>query len=181
MPDARVLFGAAQLGNRHAAVAANAPEIVAHEINDHHVLRPVLGRTEEAATARLGAAVALRRALDWRAEDMTTPAPQEELRREARHGERGMAEIGTETRLENTCTGAEQLERLSREIRLETCADIHLVDVTRADVLDGPRHRPHVRLGLRAHQKRAAFELAPLPHARRAAPLPGIEARLEPL
>ena len=170
VPHARVLLRPAQLGNRHAAVAANASEIVAHEIDDHHVLRPVLGRTEEAAAARLGAAVALRRALDGRAEHHDAPAPQEELRREARHGERGMAEIGAETRLENDL----RRRRTAREAR------------PRNPPRDACRHSPGRRHpsgcarwpatppggASRAPgcmQKRAAFELAPLPSA---TPLP---------
>ena len=42
MPHARVLLGPPQLGHRDAAVAAYAPKIVAHQVNDHQVLRPVL-------------------------------------------------------------------------------------------------------------------------------------------
>ena len=47
MPYTRMLLGPPQLGHRNAPVAADPPEIVAHEIDDHQVLRPVLRRAEQ--------------------------------------------------------------------------------------------------------------------------------------
>ena len=83
-----------------------------------------------------------------------------------------MTEVGAEARLEVTGAGAEQLERVPGECRLEAGADVDLVDVAGADVLDGARHGHEVRFGYRAGEKRTAGELAPSPSRLAAAALP---------
>ncbi len=64
-----------------APPARDAPEVVAREVDDHHVLGRVLGGGEQ----RLGARLARRGALDRRGDDLVAGPAQEQLGRERQH------------------------------------------------------------------------------------------------
>ena len=87
MPHAGVRLGPALRGGDRA-VARDAPEVVAREVDDHHVLGRVLGGGEQRVRARL----ARGGALDRRGDDLVPGAAQEQLGREADDGGAGQAE-----------------------------------------------------------------------------------------
>ena len=84
----------------------------------------------------VGVRVERRGALDRRGEDLVAGAPQEQLGREARdRALRGVDERGVRGG-ERLDAGAEQVERVALERRLEPGAQIDLEDVAGPDVLE---------------------------------------------
>ena len=139
----------------HAAGCADATEVVAHEVDDHHVLGPVLRRRRQL----VGVGVEGCRALDRRGEDLVARASQEQLGREARDRALGSVDERGVRRGQRLDAGAEQVERIARERRLEPRAEIDLEDVAGADVLERASDGRRVRVGRRRHGERADAEL----------------------
>ena len=159
VPDARVGLGAQQRRHLHAARRADPAEIVAHQVDDHHVLRAVLGRTLQQRTLPRRGRIPRRAgpgALD-RLRQHARPGPaQEQLGRQARHravwcpDERGIRRVQPGDRT------AERVERVPREVRLQPQADVGLENVATADVADRLADRGPVLLRRRDHREAAA-------------------------
>ena len=97
----------AELGRQHRVVAADPAQVVAQEIDDHHVLGPVLGAGQQLrAQPRilLGRAPARPRALDRPRLDLPPPQLQEPLRRRRR--DRHLAEVEDRPRTAPGCAAA---------------------------------------------------------------------------
>src|SRR6266540_3652675 len=74
-----VLLDPVQRGHLDGPRLANASEVVAHQIDDHHVLGAVLHRARQLGWVGVSRGCAL----DWRGEYRAAVSPQEELRGEA--------------------------------------------------------------------------------------------------
>ena len=108
MPHARVRPRLGEGRHAHRARPADAAEVVAHEVDDHHVLRPVLLRR-----GQLRAPVRRARALDRLAAHRAPRAGEEQLRREARHRPPGPGDERGAIRRERGRGGREQVERVA--------------------------------------------------------------------
>src|SRR5450756_359983 len=142
-------LGAEQVGDRDGAWHADPGEVVADQVDDHHVLRPVLRRPLKLGKLRGGplrVAVPPGGALDRLGDDPARVATQEQLGGERRNrgaGVRGIphADERTVGRPELGRRPAERVKRVAGETRLGAQADVGLEDVTLADVLHGPADR----------------------------------------
>ena len=155
MPNARVRLDVEQGGGSHAARLAHPTEVITHQVDDHHVLRRVLRR----ATQRGGVVVARRarqRALDRCTEHVPAAPLEEQLGAQADDVHRA-GEIRAEARIERCGGHGEQLSAAAGELGDESRADVHLIELARADELDGTLDRSQVIVG------RPAAELARLP------------------
>jgi hypothetical protein len=138
VPDARPRARLDQLRNLDRAVLANAAEVVAHQVGDHHVLRAVLrGRDQRVASAGLAGCGPLDRLGDH----APPVAAQEQLRRQAAHGAPRAGHHPGVTRLQGAGRAREQVERVARPAALEAQADIGLEDLPGGDPLAALRHR----------------------------------------
>jgi len=84
VPNPRMRLYHEQLGNPHATGQAHPAEVIAHQVDNHHVLGDVLRRP----TKRRGVGVvpaARQGALDRRRADLTAAAAQEQFRAQAHH------------------------------------------------------------------------------------------------
>ena len=164
VPDPRVRLGAEQAGHGDAAGDADPAEVVAYQVDDHHVLRAVLRRALQGGPLRFGLVtvglVAGRRALDGLGLDAAAGAAQEQLGRKARHR---AARHGEERRVRGRQGGrrlAERVERVAAEAGLRAQADVGLEDVPLPDVLDRRADRRPVPRRGRDQPEVAALEIA---------------------
>lgn len=82
MPHPGMGFGPEHLGDPHGPGHGHAPEVIAHQVDDHDVLRPVLARLKQRPklTLRNGRhGIALCRSLDGGGVDLSPPPSQEQL------------------------------------------------------------------------------------------------------
>ena len=161
---------------RHAdrAVLAHAPEVVAHQVHDHHVLGAVLRRCGEGGAVVLGArALAAggehprRRALDRLAHDLAAAAAQEQLRGEAAHGAPRAGHDPGVARLERARGAREQVERVALPLGLEPEAQVRLEDLAGGDALAALVDRGHVARAARRRRLEGADPHRPLAHSLR--------------
>ena len=174
MPHAR---RGPRLGERrHAdrAVLAHAPEVVAHEVHDHHVLGAVLRGCGERGAVVLGArALAAggehprRRALDRLAHHLAAAAAQEQLRGEAAHGAPRAGHDPGVARLERARGAREQVERIALPLGLEPEAEVRLEDLAGGDALAAFVDRGHVARAARRRRLERADPHRPLSHSLR--------------
>ncbi len=119
-----------------SAGAAHATEVVADEVDDHHVLGAVLDRRAE-RLARFGGGFGFGRlsdrALDRRAADMVAAPLEEQLGGEARHRTPGAAEERSAVRAQRLDAGEEQVERVTIDPRVKPDADVGLEQVAGVD------------------------------------------------
>ena len=152
MPDPGVRPDLGQRRDADAPGHAHAAQVVADEVDDHHVLRAVLLRRLE-----LGARVGRARALDRIAPHRAAAAGEEQLGRQARHGAPGPGHERGAVGRQRGRGGREEVERVALEPALEPQAEVGLEQVAGGD----PRAaRLHER-GVRARRRR------PRPVARR--------------
>jgi hypothetical protein len=126
MPDARRAARLRERGHADRPVLAHAPEVVAHEVDDHHVLGAILAgggeRGARALRARAFAArgeYARRRSFDRLAHDLACVAAQEQLGGEAAHRAPGPCHEPGVTRLERARGAREQVEGITLPLGLE--------------------------------------------------------------
>ena len=131
----------AELGCQHRVVAADAGEVVAQQVDDHHVLGPVLlGRQQLGGEAGvlLGRGPARARALDRPGLDPAAFELEEALGRGGDDGGLAIVEEGRERGGVATAQAAVEGEGVEavREVGAEALADVGLEDVAGQDVLD---------------------------------------------
>ncbi len=147
----------AQCGHVHRSRHAHAPEVVAREIHDHHVLGPVLRAREQPGRRHRGA-------LDRAGLHLPAFDAQESLGGRGHDGDLVADRVGSgaqEGRVRRGVAGfqrAPQRNRIGRPVRGEPAGEVDLVAVARLDVLDD---RPDAGLELRPVQARR-----PRPEAR---------------
>ncbi len=154
MPDARVRLEAEQHGDGDRAGHADPAQVIADQVDDHHVLRAVLRRRLKPGALHGspgGVGGAPRGALDRLGGDSARPgwgmgAAQEQLGRQGRDGGPGgagggHADEGGVGRVELGHAAAERVERVAGEVRLGAQRDVGLEDVTLAYVLHRPADR----------------------------------------
>ena len=140
----------AQARDADGAGPADPPEVVAQDVDDHHVLRAILGARQQLPRQRpvLGrVAPARARALDRVGHDDPLGSDrQERLGRRGQQGPGPAAELpGTEVQVRGEEGGiarpeaAVQLPRIAVERRLEPAREVGLVDVAGGDVVADPR------------------------------------------
>ena len=132
VPDAGRRARRRQLRHADAAVLAHAPEVVPHEVDDHHVLGAVLDRLGERGPCTLAAR---RGPLDRLRQDLAAATAQEELGGEAAEGAPGAADEGGVAWGERPRRAREQVGRVALEARVEPQADVRLEDLTGRDPL----------------------------------------------
>ena len=152
VPDARVRLGLGRVRRLDAAVLGHAPEVVAHQVDDHHVLRAVLlGALQRRRVAR-GAVPLIG--------PVVTVRPR---RRRNSSGER--LAIAAPRREEARAVGGLQLRhRVGEEVgdvavvgRVEPQAEVGLEDLAGRDPLDAVRDRGDVRRPRRARGARTRW------------------------
>ncbi len=149
MPDAGVRLGAEQDGDGDRAGDADPAEVVAYQVDDHHVLRAVLRRGLELGPLHRGLFLvggASRGALDGLGGDRVRDTAEEQLGRQRRdrgvsRARGGDADEGGVGRVERGHALAERVERVAGELRLRAQGDVGLEDVPLVDVLDRPADR----------------------------------------
>ncbi len=159
-----------QLVDRHAAVLADPPEVVAAEIDEHHVLGALLLVGQQLGgdpAVLLGRRAARARAGDRRVRDVAPVDGQQRLG--ARAGDLEVAEVQVVhvgARVDGAQTAIDR-ERLDRHRRRPALGGHDLEGVAGVDVLDDPRdHRfealaRHVRLESSGDSRRSAVGLGP--------------------
>ena len=170
-------------GHADRAVLAHAPEVVAHQVHDHHVLGAVLRGCGEGGAVVLGArALAAggehpgRGALDRLAHDLAAAAAQEQLRGEAAHGTPGAAHDSGVARLERARGAREQVERVALPLGFEPETQVGLEDLAGGDALAAFVDRGHVARAARWGRLERADPHRPFSHTLRE---PGAQ-QLEP-
>ena len=177
-----------QLPRGHRAVARHAAEVVAREVDDHHVLGHVLraGAQRERQAAVLGRIrVARARALDRTRLDAVATAAQEALRRRRDHVRPAEPHERRERRRARRAQAAVERERIAVPVRRQPLGEVDLEHVARADVVDrarAPRARSRVAAVSSRHAPtgscavplatRRAAPRSDGPHRRRRAPAP---------
>ncbi len=155
VPDGRVLLQRAQLVDTHGAGPADAPEVVALQIDDHQELGPVFFALQkllgQRGVLRLGEP-ARTRSLDRSRHQPSTSQLQKKLRRGARDLLLGEVEKRAVWSRRARTQPPVELDRRARQIARETLGQVNLVHVARRDVL---AHALHRRLKLRAGEIRA--------------------------
>src|SRR5262249_61049344 len=123
----------------HRPILTNPPQVVAEQIDDHHVLGPVLGAGEQLGDAGL----VLRRsgaarpgALDRASLHRAVFDPEEPFRRGAGEDEIPQVEVAGEWRRVALTQAAVQLQRWQRRGGKKTLCEVHLEEVASRDVLD---------------------------------------------
>ncbi len=130
MPHAGVAANLGQRGDADRAGLAHAPEVVAHQVDDHHVLGPVLGRVLE-----LGALGERASALDRGAADVAAAPLEEELGRQRHERAPGAAEERRPVSGQRAHGSGEQVERVALEAAVETEAQVGLEEIAGPDAL----------------------------------------------
>ncbi len=136
VPHAGVGAGVGDHVRRDRSRAAHATEVVAHEVDDHHILGPVLGGgAQRLPRARRGVGVGrlADRALDRGAADVVAAAFQEQLGGEAGDRAPRPFEIGRAVGAERLDTGEEHIERVAVDPRIKSHADVRLKQVSGVD------------------------------------------------
>ncbi len=140
MPDSRVGLGFHQPRNPDAALDAHLAEVVAYQVDDHHVLGPVLGRALERAALQRGALRLGRPAvgsLDGPGCHGCARPAQEELGGHARYRALRQAQERRVGRIQECHGTAERVQRVTVEPGFQPHADVRLEQVALPDVLDG--------------------------------------------
>jgi hypothetical protein len=120
-------FGVQQASDLDAAGHAGPAEIVPHQVDDHHVLGPVLGRLLKLAALSCGPAPGGRPAagsLDGPGQYRPPGPAQEKLGRQAGQISTWQAQERCVGRLQLRCGAAEQVERVAAEYSFQPQADI---------------------------------------------------------
>jgi hypothetical protein len=151
-----------QLGHVDRAVLAHAPEVVAHEVDDHHVLGPVLDRPGEPQPALV---VTRGSSLDRLAQHLAAPAAQEELGRDAADGPPGAGgECGVRG-AELARHACEEVGRVPLEAGVEAQAQVCLEDLPGRDPFATRRHGGELPRGAGRRRPERADPHRPFAHA----------------
>ena len=190
------LGGGAPRGDDRA-VLAHAAKVVAHEVDDHHVLGGVLDRAAQVRECRRGhrrVGVPRDRSLDGAGDDVAAPAAQEQLRRQRCDPATGGVKGGRVGRVDVRKRGGEQVGGPGVGARdVQAQADIGLEDLARRDppaalgdgvevvagVVPAQAQRRHLRVGEGGEVVAEPAAQVAQPALERVASLVGDE-RLEP-
>ncbi len=139
VPDSRRRLHLGQPGDPHRPVLAHSAQVVAHQVDDHHVLGPVLG----AGGQVLRRAAARSRPLDRPGLDRSPAATQEQLGRQAGHSMTVAGYVGGVRRFQFGCRADPKVEQIAVERTFEAQADVGLEHLAVDDSLDrlGDRRR----------------------------------------
>ena len=135
-----------ELGNPDGSGSAYPREIVPQQVDDHHVLGPVLLALRQRAAQR---GVVHRSQPSWPGSldraGLYLPAvlvqPEEALGRGAEHRELPESEIGSKRCGVLPAESSVQVERRLRQSALKPLREVGLEDVAREDVFPHPRYR----------------------------------------
>ncbi len=142
VPHARVRAHLLQRRGAHRPRPAHPPEVVAHEVDDHHVLGAVLVRRDQrrplfGGRRRIGRPRA--RSLDRRAAHRAPVALQEQLRRHRYQCPPRPRHEGAAVGRQRRTQPREQVQRRALKARLESHREVRLVEVAGRDPLDARR------------------------------------------
>ena len=141
VPDARRRARLRQLGHADRAVLAHASEVVAHQVDDHHVLGAVLGRGGERVPGRPSTRGAV--PLIGSRQHLAAAAAQEELGREAADGAPRPGDEGGVARHERARRAREQVDRVRPRQRPSRRRQTFAWKISPAAMRS--RHRPRLR------------------------------------
>jgi len=126
-----------QFRHRHAARTAAAAEIVAQQVDDHHVLGAILAARRQFVDRRCvggRVGVARPRALDRPCLDPTLAHLKKALRRYRKHLAERQVQEGAARTGRALAQASEQRERIAPVARAESLRKVHLVDIALANV-----------------------------------------------